>query len=44
MSQLGGSELAELDENLQWAKYEQHISRELFRQAAAIDRPNTQSK
>jgi ATP-dependent Lhr-like helicase len=40
---INGAELAELDENLQRAKYDQYISRELLRQAAAIDRLNTQS-
>ncbi len=35
---INGAELAELDENLQRAKYDQYISRELLRQAAAIDR------
>jgi hypothetical protein len=39
---INGAELAELDENLQRAKYDQYISRELLRQAAAIDRLNTQ--
>jgi ATP-dependent Lhr-like helicase len=40
---VSGAELAELDENLQRAKYDQYISRELLRQAAAIDRLNIQS-
>ena len=40
---INGAELAELDENLQRAKYDQYISRELLRQAAAIDRLNTQA-
>jgi ATP-dependent Lhr-like helicase len=39
---IDGMDLAEFDENLQRAKYDQYISRELLRQAAAIDRLNTQ--
>jgi len=42
-SVVDGSELAELDENLQRAKYDQYISRDLLRNAAAIDRLNTQA-
>jgi hypothetical protein len=42
-SNINGAELAELDENLQRAKFDQYISRELLRQAAAIDRLNTRS-
>jgi len=40
---IDGAELAELDENLQRAKYDQYISRELLRKAASLDRLNTQS-
>jgi ATP-dependent helicase Lhr and Lhr-like helicase len=40
---IDGAELAELDENLVRAKYDQYISRDLLRQAAALDRLNTEA-
>jgi ATP-dependent Lhr-like helicase len=39
--QLDGAKLAEFDENLQRAKFDEYIPRNLLRQAAAIDRLNT---
>jgi ATP-dependent Lhr-like helicase len=40
---IDGTELADLDENLVRAKYDQYISRDLLRQAAALDRMNTKA-
>jgi ATP-dependent helicase Lhr and Lhr-like helicase len=40
---IDGAELAELDDNLVRAKYDQYISRDLLRQAEALDRLNTEA-